>query len=146
MKLRNGFVSNSSSSSFIIDDKFSKEEILSFVKGLLIGRGSERLWNLSQKKPSLCLPSREYEEKAKVWKEEYNRIQSDYTKETLDKVVAVKKLSEWDEDDFDLTEYYNLDKINPSSWVLYDTDSNYLNWSTDEIIEYFNCKNYCEHM
>ena len=53
MKIRNGFVSNSSSSSFIISNKYDKEEVIKFVKKVLI-RTTEKKIEEVNKDAKIC--------------------------------------------------------------------------------------------
>lgn len=147
MKIRQGFVSNSSSSSFIIDKKYSKEEILNFVKGIMIGLFTERINALSNKFVSvgINLSGKEYDEFAERMNKEIDYFKRNYSEENLDKIITVKKLSDWTEDDFDITDYFKKEDIG-DNWILFDEDSNYLNWGLEPIIEHFKCDLYYEHM
>ena len=147
MKIRKGFVSNSSSSSFIIDEKYSRAEILNFVTGLMLGLFTERLNSLYSKRATLSLTfsGKEFKEMDERLEKEIAYFKSNYSEEVLDKVLTVKKLSEWTEDDFDITDYFKKSDIG-NNWILFDEESNYLNWGLDVIIDHFGCKNFYEHM
>jgi len=136
MKIRSSFVSNSSSSSFIINKKFIKEEIKQFVKAQLIKKTLERISEVEKEKESYC----------DNWEEYIEFLKKDISDENIDYNINITTIQEYLDNGWDLSEWYDLDKLDLSDWILHDIDDNFINWCSDEIISNFNVDAYCLHM
>lgn len=136
MKKRMGFVSNSSSSSFIISKEYKPEEIKAFVRKNLIAKTEKKIKEVEAKGDDNIFCN---------WKEYIERLKEDISDENLDYNINVCTVKEFS-DEWDLTEWYDLDGIPEDDLVLYDNDDNVINWISDEIIEKYNVKEYCLHM
>lgn len=136
MKKRMGFVSNSSSSSFIISKEYNPEEIKAFVRKNLIAKTEKKIKEVEAKGDDNIFCN---------WKEYIERLKEDISDENLDYNINVCTVKEFS-DEWDLTEWYDLDGIPEDDLVLYDNDDNVINWISDEIIEKYNVKEYCLHM
>ena len=136
MKIRSSFVSNSSSSSFIINKKFIKEEIKQFVKAQLIKKTLERISEVEKEKETYC----------DNWEEYIEFLKKDISDENIDYNINITTVQEYLDNGWDLSEWYDLDKLDLSDWILHDIDDNFINWCSDEIISNFNVDAYCLHM
>jgi hypothetical protein len=136
MKKRTGFVSNSSSSSFIISKEYNPEEIKAFVRKNLIAKTEKKIKEVESKGDDNVYSN---------WKEYIEMLKEDISDENLDYNINVCTVKEFS-DEWDLTEWYDLTEIPEDDLVLYDNDDNVINWISDEIIEKYNVKEYCLHM
>ena len=146
MKIRNGFVSNSSTSSFIISYERSKEDIMKkvneFLDNVIIKEEKEitEYYTKNRKKYNL-----DTEEKLQEFiKKQVDYYKDKYNKENREKYISLCKVSELT--DFDIRDYFNPKYYCDVDWVLYDHDDNYINWIEEEINEEFNCQAYNTHM
>lgn len=131
MKIRNGFVSNSSSSSFIISNKYDKEEVIKFVKKVLIRTTEKKIEEVNK------------ERIFSNWEEYIENLRQDITDEILNQEINVDFVKDID---WDLSEWHDMSEINENDLVLYDNSDNYINWITEEILDKFDVKSYCTHM
>ena len=130
MKIRNGFISNSSSSSFVIDKVHSKNIILKFTKELFIKRSKERIDKILKSKNNYC----------DNYLDVVQYIKNDIT--NIDKLIKIEPIKDikWD-----LSEYFDLNTLDKNDWLLYDTEDNILNWLDEEIELRFNVKDRILH-
>lgn len=129
MKIRKGFISNSSSSSFILPKDIDISEVKEFCKNTLI-KETEKVIKKVEK---THLPSN--------W-EEYNaRLKEDIKPENLERNINIKKVKDID---WDLSEWYK--ELDPEDYVLYDEDDNYLNWIDSQLIRKYHIERYVLHM
>ena len=133
MKIRKGFVSNSSTSSFILPNKYDKTEIVEFVKSKII----------EITKNYIEIAKRNKTEDLKSY---INTLKEDILPEVLDNQINVKTVQEYQKEWDDLQEWYNLENIKDTDLVLYDTEDNFLNRITDNILEKYEVISYCTHM
>lgn len=134
MKIRNSFVSNSSSSSFIIPNKYSIQEIKDFVKDALIKVTKKQIEKV------------EKEKFYSNWEEYIERLKEDMKPETLDYNINVTTVKEYLDNEWDLSEWYNMEEIQEDDLILYDVDDNFINWVEEEIRNKFEVTQYCLHM
>ena len=129
MKIRSGFVSNSSSSSFILPNDINVEEVKEFCRKTLIEETEKQI----KKVEKTHLPSN--------WEEYIDRLKNDIKPENLERNINIEKVKdiEWD-----LNEWFS--ELNPNDYVLFDEDDNYLNWINEQLIEKYNIENYVLHM
>ena len=130
MKIRNGFISNSSSSSFVIDKVHSKNIILKFTKELFVKRSKERIDKILKSKNNYC----------DNYLDVVQYIKNDIT--NIDKLIKIEPIKDikWD-----LSEYFDLNTLDKDDWLLYDTEDNILNWLDEEIELRFNVKDRILH-
>lgn len=129
MKIRKGFISNSSSSSFILPRDIDINEVKEFCKNTLI-KETEKVIKKVEK---THLPSN--------W-EEYNaRLKEDIKPENLERNINIKKVKDID---WDLSEWFS--NLDPEDYVLYDEDDNYLNWIDSQLIRKYHIERYVLHM
>jgi len=129
MKIRKGFISNSSSSSFILPKGIDINEVKEFCKNTLI-KETEKVIKKVEK---THLPSN--------WEEYSARLREDIKPENLERNINIKKVKdiEWD-----LSEWYR--ELNPEDYVLFDEDDNYLNWINEQLIRKYHIERYVLHM
>ena len=129
MKIRKGFISNSSSSSFILPKDIDINEVKEFCKNTLI-KETEKVIKKVEK---THLPSN--------WEEYSARLREDIKPENLERNINIKKVKdiEWD-----LSEWYR--ELNPEDYVLFDEDDNYLNWIDSQLIRKYHIERYVLHM
>ena len=134
MKIRNSFVSNSSSSSFIIPNKYDIQEIKDFVKEALIKATKKQIEKI------------EKEKFYSNWEEYIERLKEDTKPETLNYNINVTTVKEYLDNEWDLSEWYNMEEIQDDDLILYDVDDNFINWVNEEIRDKFEVTQYCLHM
>lgn len=137
MKTRIGFVSNSSSSSFIIPNKYTKEEIHDFVKAELFRATKRKIEEIK---------SRGDDNFVSNWEEWIQSLYDDLKDENLEPNINITTVKEYLENEWDLSEWYNMEEIQDDDLILYDVDDNYINWISDEIRDKFEVIDYCLHM
>lgn len=154
MKIRKGFVSNSSSSSFIIDSKYSKDEILSFAKQITRETAIDK--TLQDVDYILKDNATKYNYASEPWAERQVRairdiisLGSKYDDRYLNsniRISTVDKLKTEEHPDINLDEWYNTD-LNAEDYVLYDTYDNFIpDGACEKIINKFKCTVYNTHM
>lgn len=129
MKIRKGFISNSSSSSFILPKGIDINEVKEFCKNTLI-KETEKVIKKVEK---THLPSN--------WEEYSARLREDIRPENLERNINIKKVKDID---WDLSEWYR--ELNPEDYVLFDEDDNYLNWINEQLIRKYHIERYVLHM
>ena len=129
MKIRKGFISNSSSSSFILPKGIDINEVKEFCKNTLI-KETEKVIKKVEK---THLPSN--------WEEYSARLREDIKPENLERNINIKKVKDID---WDLSEWYR--ELNPEDYVLFDEDDNYLNWINEQLIRKYHIERYVLHM
>lgn len=139
MKLRKGFVSNSSSSSFILSSVYDKQEIHDFVKKAFIQETEKRIAKMQQDvadgNPIIA-----------NWESYINRLKEDMSDKNLEPNINITTVQEYLDNEWDLAEWYEMSNIDKNDLILYDVDDNFLNWIDEQIITRFNVKDYCLHM
>ena len=132
MKVRNGFISNSSSSCFIISKEFNKDEIINFVKAKYVEEMQKHI------------------EETKINKEKWYTNWQDVIRwdeekiKQIDEIIEINSIENYLKD-WDLDEWFDIDKLDREDYILFDNDNNILNWITEIIVEKFDVKNYCPH-
>ena len=135
MKIRNSFISNSSSSSFILPFATDKDVVISFCKEELKKDFENRIEYLKKHK-NKCYSN---------WEEVIERYQEDIL--NLDKTIQISTIKEYINDEWDLSEYYDISNFCiDKDLILYDIDDNILNAITEKINDKFKVLAYCEHM
>ena len=129
MKIRQGFVSNSSTSSFILPYDTDKEKVLKFCKERLKKSFEHRIERLKETKF------------ISNWEDNIRWLQEDI--DNLDKTVKICAIKDYE---WDLSEWFNLDDFCGIDLVLYDEDDNILNCITEEIVENFKVLDYKTHI
>ena len=149
MKVRKGFVSNSSSSSFIISDRYNEQEILDWVKAELKNMRKNKIYEAE-------IDYADYLKQQKCSKEEIDLkvhreiryFTEKFSDENIDEQVCIHTVKDFN--DFDLTDYFGTylkkNKRAENYYVLYDNDDNFLNYIGESIAEHFNCAEYSLHM
>lgn len=137
MKIRNSFVSNSSSSSFIIPNKYSIQEIKDFVKDALIKATKAKIDELQKRGDDNIISN---------WRENIEYFKEDIQPENLERNINVTTVKEYLDNEWDLAEWYNMDEIQDDDLILYDVDDNFINWIEKEIRNKFEVIDYTLHM
>ena len=137
MKIRNSFVSNSSSSSFIIPNKYSIQEIKDFVKDALIKATKAKIDELQKRGDDNIISN---------WRENIEYFKEDIQPENLERNINVTTVKEYLDNEWDLAEWYNMDEIQDDDLILYDVDDNVINWIEKEIRNKFEVIDYTLHM
>lgn len=129
MKIRNGFISNSSSSSYILSQDIDIDEVKEFCKKEIIIETQKSI----EKAEKTHFPDN--------WKEYIQMLKNDMLPKNLERNINIEKVKdiEWD-----LSEWFS--NLDPEDYVLYDEDDNYLNWISKEITSKYNVKQYVLHM
>ena len=131
MKIRKGYVSNSSSSCFIISNKYKSDDIRKFCKDLFIKRTKNNIEELKKSNHSYISNKEEY----------VKMLENDIT--NIDKNIEIYKVSECP---FDLSEWFDMSELKFDDLVLTDCEDNILNWLGNKIIKQYNVELYCLHM
>ena len=131
MKIRNCFVSNSSSSSFVLPDNLNKQEVLEFCKEKITNVLKMNISYIEEMRGCYC----------SNWKELIAIYNEDI--ENLDKNIEILpyKSIGWD-----LSEYFDTTKFNPDTLILFDNDDNLLNTIKDDIIGKYKVIDYACHI
>ena len=133
MKIRNGFISNSSSSSFVLPDDvdIDKDEVLNFCKEKLTKVFEERIEEVKRLKSKYC----------SNWKQVITFYEEDI--KNLDDTIKISTVKdfEWDLDDF-----VNPDQCTSETLILYDEQDNLLNLIDEELVKRYNIKHYATHI
>lgn len=93
MKIRNSFVANSSSSSFIIPNKYSIQEIKDFVKDALIKATKAKIDELQKKGDDNIISN---------WRENIEYFKEDIQPENLERNINVTTVKEYLDNELDL--------------------------------------------
>lgn len=152
MKIRNGFISNSSSSSFIISKEYNKEDIMKYVKEQTLKGAVQYLLNDIK----YTLTSKDYtsytmEERVESCKRDLDRFLRNYSEKEFNqiKISKVKEMfrSNNEDADFDISEWYENLKADNDDWIVYDEYDNFIpDNAGKKIIEKFKCIDYNLHM
>lgn len=135
MKIRNGFVSNSSSSSFIISGNENAEEVLSYVETLYKTRTEEQIKQYKEYEGSIDYSNL------------VSYLEKTLSKDFVDKNILVETVEQYQKHWADLEEYFSEEEcFNPANLVLYDLEDNMLNWLDEEIENKFCVIDRCLHM
>ena len=156
MKIRNGFISNSSSSSFIISGKYDAEKILKFAKEQSYKSEIKSVvdYTLFDRYSKYNKKSRPIEERIKHAKESLDRIACEYNEKELDENIKITTVGEMkrsnnSNSDFDIEDWYEntISNFADTDLVLYDLYDNYIPYDAGEkIIKKFNPIDYNTHM
>ena len=156
MKIRNGFISNSSSSSFIISGKYDAEKILKFAKEQSYKSEIKSVvdYTLFDRYSKYNKKSRPIEERIKHAKESLDRIACEYNEKELDENIKITTVGEMkrsnnSNSDLDIEDWYGntISNFADTDLVLYDLYDNYIPYDAGEkIIKKFNPIDYNTHM
>ena len=156
MKIRNGFISNSSSSSFIISGKYDAEKILKFAKEQSYKSEIKSVvdYTLFDVYSKYNKKSRPIAERIKHAKESLDRIACEYNEKELDENIKITTVGEMkrsnnSNSDFDIEDWYEntISNFADTDLVLYDLYDNYIPYDAGEkIIKKFNPIDYNTHM
>lgn len=139
MKYRKGWVSNSSTSSFIIPSTYDKDEILTFVKATLVNETIKKIERIEA----------DIKSGKPTWsnaKEYIERLRYEMTPAFLDQHIKVATVKAYNDEWADLYEWIEHGGFSEDDWVLYDTDDNVINWIEEEIVARYKVIDYCTHM
>ena len=131
MKIRNGFISNSSSSSFVLPNDVDKDEVLNFCKEKVTEVFEEHIEEIKRLKSKYC----------SNWKQLITLYKKDIKNLNKNIDILPYKSIDWD-----LSEYFDTTKLNPDTLILFDNDDNVLNTIKDDIIEKYKVKNWVCHI
>ena len=156
MKIRNGFVSNSSSSSFIISGEYDAEKILKFAKEQSYKSEIKSVvdYTLFDGYSKYNKKSRPIVERIEHAKKSLDRIACEYNEKELDENIKITTVGEMkrsnnSNSDFDIEDWYGntISNFADTDLVLYDSYDNYIPYDAGEkIIKKFNPIDYNTHM
>lgn len=151
MKIRNGYVSNSSSSSFIISGENNPKSVLEYARRQTYKAEVNAVvdWTLFND-----YSSRPIKDRVKHAHESLNAIARDYNEKELGKNIKITTVGEMkrsnnQKSDFDIEEWYEgtIDKFADTDLVLYDTYDNYIpERACNKIIKKYKPIDYNTHM
>lgn len=156
MKIRNGFVSNSSSSSFIIDGKYNSNKVLEYAKEQTRIAAIDRF--LDDAEYTLKDEGHtKYKYESTPWTERQLSVIKDvlsldyrYSDRLLNDDIRIKTVGELrrlDEPDINIDEWYEGYDIPDDALVLYDIYDNFIpEEACEKIIKKFKCEIYNTHM
>ena len=131
MKIRKSFVSNSSSSSFILPEGVDTEEVLSYCKKEIAECFSQRIDEIKMLKDKYC----------SNWEDVIGYYQEDI-KNLSDTIKICQVKDCW----LDISEDIGDGKYTQDSLILYDTEDNILNCIYEKIVEKYGVKYYACHI
>lgn len=156
MKVRKGFVSNSSSSSFIISGEYDAEKVLKFAKEQTYKAEIKAMvdYALFDNYSRYSKKSRPIVKRIEHAKESLDRIACEYNEKELDENIKITtvgeiKRSNNQNSDFDIEDWYEntISNFADTDLVLYDSYDNYIPYDAGEkIIKKFNPIDYNTHM
>ena len=156
MKIRNGFISNSSSSSFIISGENNPALILEYAKKQTYKAEVNAIvdWTLFDDYSRYSDKSRPIKDRIKHAHESLNAIARDYNEKELEKNIKITTVGEMkrsnnQKSDFDIEEWYKgtIDKFADTDLVLYDIYDNYIpEGACNKIIKKYKPIDYNTHM